>query len=212
MSLAGSPPSGGAPSNGAPSEGERDAVEQDVHALPRVDPAHITNRDGVVWQPQGLPGAARTTGEELGRVGLLVHDEEVGTVELRRHRLRNSQDEPGKVEGQETLDGQRGARLDNDLPGVPYVRRAREPGRGPPVPAVQRVAVHHVGPKRAGETPERQHALRPTHGVRQPGRQPVAGANAVHRHHVEGGPGGGELSRYRRGGREGYMDGPTGRR
>ncbi len=99
-------------------------------------------------------------------------------------------------------------RLDDDLPGVPRVRRAVEPARRPPVPAVQRIAVEDVGTDLPGQPPEPEHAPRPPQGVGHPGAGVVAGTDPVHRHHVQDGPGRLELSRHWRRGREGNVHSP----
>ena len=74
-----------------------------------------------------------------------MHNNQVALVQLGRNGLRDGDDALGEMEGQEALDGQRHRRLDDDLTGVPDVGLSGGPGGGPPVPAVQRVAVHDIG-------------------------------------------------------------------
>ena len=138
-----------------------EGLEQDVHALPGVDPADIADDECVVGQPESLASPPCSTREKLRRVGFLVDDDHVAGVELGSNRCRDRQHALCEVLSQEPFETQGGTRLDDDLPCVPNVRLAGEPSGRPSVPAVQRIAVDDIGTNLAGEPPEPDHAHRP---------------------------------------------------
>ncbi len=81
-------------------------VEEDVHALPGVDPPDVADNKGVVGQSEGPACATRSAWEELGRVSFLMYDHDVAGVELGSHRGRNGEYALCEVACQEAFEAQ----------------------------------------------------------------------------------------------------------
>ena len=90
------------------------------------------------------------------------------------------------------------AGLDDDLARVPDVRTARETGRGPPVPGVQRVRVDDVDVESTHEARDACDRDGPPERVARPLADPVAGGDPLHRHDVHRHARGLELGAQRR--------------
>ena len=155
----------------------------------RADHRHI------VGDADGGPEPSGPYRREAVGVDRFAEHDDVATVELRGDGIGHRDHRGREVSAQEALESPRGARLHDDLAGVPDVGDAQQDGRCPAVEGVERVGVHQVDRELAAEAGQPRDGERPPEHVARPGASPVTRREAGHGDDVQRGARRGELGR-----------------